>query len=88
MILGASTDPQDQNAQFKSKHQLPFPLLCDTTRALGMAYGACDDAKAASARRIAVWIDPKGKVKKYWDKVDAKAFPQQMQDELAAQRGG
>ena len=88
MVLGASFDSQAENRAFREKCSFPFPLLCDSTRALGLAYGACDDAKAANARRAAVWIDPQGKVKKYWPKVDAKAFPQQVQDELAAQRGG
>jgi peroxiredoxin Q/BCP len=46
-------------------------LLCDTERALGVAYGACDDASARSARRISYLIGPDGKVRKAYPKVDA-----------------
>ena len=45
--------------------------LCDTTRALGVAYGACDDAGARSARRISYLIGPDGKIVKAYAKVDA-----------------
>lgn len=44
---------------------------------MGLAYGACDDAKARSARRVGVIIGPDGKVVQYHEKVDARAFPQQ-----------
>jgi peroxiredoxin Q/BCP len=75
VILGVSFDSQADNAAFHKKHHFTFPLLCDTSRALGMAYGACDDAKAGSAKRIAVVIDAKGMVKQYYPKVDARTFP-------------
>jgi peroxiredoxin Q/BCP len=44
---------------------------------VGLAYGACDDAKAASARRVGVIIGPDGKVVQWSPKVDARAFPQE-----------
>ena len=43
-----------------------------------MAYGACDDPKTASARRVGVVIDPEGKVKEYLPKVDAASYPEQV----------
>ena len=42
---------------------------------MGVAYGACDDASAASARRVGVIIGPDGRVKAWYPKVDARAFP-------------
>src|SRR4051794_25886978 len=52
-ILGVSFDPEAKNAAFADKYHFQFPLLCDTERKLGLAFGACDDAQAARARRIA-----------------------------------
>jgi peroxiredoxin Q/BCP len=49
---------------------------------VGLAYGACDDAKAPNARRVGVIIGPDGKVKSYYPKVDARAFPQQALAEI------
>lgn len=75
VILGVSFDNAADNAAFAEKFHFTFPLLCDTSRAMGMAYGACDDVKASTAKRIAAVIDPQGKVKQYYPKVDARTFP-------------
>lgn len=82
MVLGASLDGQAANAAFRRKHEFPFPLLCDADRKLAIAYGAADDASAGSARRAAVVIDGKGHIVKWWAKVDARAFPEQVLAEL------
>lgn len=74
-ILGVSFDTAEENAAFAKKFHFNFPLLCDTQRALGLAYGACDDAKAANAKRIGIIIDGAGKVKAYFPKVDARTWP-------------
>jgi len=73
-VLGVSVDTQADNAAFQKKHELPFPLLCDTDRAMAIAYGAADNKDAKFARRIAVLIDGDGKVVQYWGKVDARTF--------------
>ena len=44
---------------------------------MGLAYGACDDVTAKSARRIGVVIGPDGIIKAYLPKVSAAAFPQE-----------
>lgn len=73
-MLGASTDDAAANAAFRRKFDFPFPLLCDTDHALGVAYGAIvGDAKMAA--RAAAIIGPDGKIVKWWAKVDAKTFP-------------
>jgi thioredoxin-dependent peroxiredoxin len=74
-ILGISFDTAAENTAFAQKFSFNFPLLCDTERKVGLAYGACDDAQAANARRAGVIIGPDGKVKAYYPKVDARAFP-------------
>jgi peroxiredoxin Q/BCP len=65
----------DENAAFAKKFEYPFPLLCDTDRKIGLAYGACDSPKAASAKRITYVIDPDGKIAQVHPKVDAKSHP-------------
>ena len=73
-ILGVSFDNAADNAAFRSKHSLPFPLLCDTDRAMGLLFGAADDAAAAMARRIAVLVDADGKIEQVWPRVDPRNF--------------
>lgn len=79
-----SFDTAAANSKFKTKFSFPFPLLCDTERKLGLAYGACDDAKAATPKRISVVVGPDGKVKQVYDKVDARAHPAQVLADLGA----
>ena len=75
MILGASFDTPEENKAFAEKFQFNFPLLCDTDRKMGLAYGAADDPKAGYAKRIGVVIGPDGTVKHVEPKADAKTFP-------------
>jgi thioredoxin-dependent peroxiredoxin len=77
-ILGASFDDEKANAAFARKFNFNFPLLCDTDRTLGLAYGAADDAKAATAKRISYLIGPDGKVRKAYPKVNAAAHPEEV----------
>ena len=51
------------------------PLLCDTSLAISLAYGAAASAGDGKASRIACLVDEAGKVKGYWPKVDARTFP-------------
>ncbi len=66
------------NAAFAQKLGFPFALLCDTDRALGMAYGACDDPKAGYARRISYLIDEQGKILKVYRKVQPADHPEEV----------
>ena len=78
MILGVSFDTVEENAAFAAKFDFPFPLLCDTDRALGLAYGACDDASASNAARITYVIGADGRIKEAIGKVDAAAQPAEL----------
>jgi peroxiredoxin len=49
-----------------------------------LAYHACDDTEARSARRISYVIDPEGKIKSAYHKVEAARHPQQVLDDLGA----
>lgn len=70
-----SFDSAEDNAAFAKKFGFNFPLLCDTGREIGVAYGAADDVSAKGARRVGVVIGPDGTVKEWHAKVDARAFP-------------
>ena len=72
----------EDNAAFAKKFHYNFPLLCDTTREVGMAYGACDDAKARTAKRISYLIGPDGKVKKAYPKVNPAEHPEEVLQDL------
>lgn len=53
----------------------PYALLCDTSRSLGLAYGACAGPRDASARRISYVIGPDGRIRHAFPKVDPKNHP-------------
>ncbi len=84
MILGASFDTPEDNRKFREKYSYPFPLLCDTTHELGVAYGACEDASAAFPQRITVVIDPAGKVQKVYPAVQPKKHAEEILADLGA----
>jgi len=73
-VLGVSVDDATANAAFRSGQSFPFPLLCDTDRAMSLAYGAVADANARAAKRVAVLIDGRGRIVRLWTKVDPKTF--------------
>ncbi len=74
MILGASFDSASDNKKFAEKFQFTFPLISDTDRTIGTAYGAnVDPAKGAA--RVGVVIDREGKIKEWHERVDARAWP-------------
>ena len=57
-----SFDTVEENRAFAEKFDFPYPLLCDPSREMGMAYGACKDASAKYADRIAYIIDADGNI--------------------------
>ncbi len=82
MILGASFDSVQDNAEFAKKFDFPYRLLCDTERRIGMAYGACERPQDGSAKRISYVIGPDGIIRHAFPKVDAKSHPRQVLDLL------
>jgi peroxiredoxin len=49
---------------------------------VGLAYGACDDAGAKTARRISYLIGPDGRIKHAYPKVNAAAHPEEILKDL------
>ncbi len=74
MILGASFDSEADNKKFAEKFNFNFPLICDTDRKIGTAYGANADPQKG-AQRVGVVIGPDGKIKEWHERVDARAWP-------------
>ena len=70
-----SFDTVDENRRFAEKFDFPFPLLCDTERSVGLAYGAAESPNDEFARRIAYVIDEEGKIAQAHAKVDAASYP-------------
>jgi peroxiredoxin Q/BCP len=79
-ILGCSFDTVAENKAFAEKFGYRFPLLCDTNRKIGIAYGAADKADAGFARRITYVIDETGVI----THALAKVNPQTHTDEVLA----
>ena len=67
----------EENRKFAQKYDFPFPLLCDTDRKIGLAYGAAESSKDEYARRIAYVIDENGKIAQAHKKVDPSTYPRE-----------
>jgi peroxiredoxin Q/BCP len=72
--LGASFDSAADNKTFAEKFNFTFPLICDTERTIGTAYGANVDPHKGAAR-VGVVIDRDGRIKEWHERVDARAWP-------------
>jgi peroxiredoxin Q/BCP len=73
-----------ENAAFAQKYSFPFLLLCDTDRAIGLAYGACDNAKAGFAKRISYLIDEQGNILKAYESVNPRSHPVEVLADLGS----
>ncbi len=69
-VFGVSFDTADENRAFAEKFDFPFPLLCDTERELGLAFGACDSKDDVYARRLTFVIGPDGRIEHAIDTKD------------------
>ncbi len=61
-MLGASFDAAEANRSFAEAQGFPFPLLCDTDRALALAYRAASSADDAFPRRVTYVIGADGRI--------------------------
>ena len=86
-ILGVSFDTAEDNKAFAEKFDFNYPLLCDTDKALGAAYGACADESADYANRITVVVGPDGTVVRVYPEVSAKTHPEEVLADLKAMVG-
>lgn len=61
-VYGVSFDTAEENAAFAEKFAFPFPLLCDTTKAMSIAYGAAKTADAPYPNRISYIVGTDGRI--------------------------
>ena len=69
-----SFDAPAENKAFAEKFGFNFPLISDTDRTIGTAYGANVDP-AKGAQRVGVVIDGNGRIRQWHARVDARAWP-------------
>ncbi len=82
--MGISFDTVEENAAFAKKISFPYALLCDTTRSIGLAYGACQEASASFANRISYLIDEEGKVQRVYASVNPRVHPAEVLADLVS----
>ena len=73
-ILGVSFDTVEENKHFAEKFNFPYPLLSDTSREMGVKYGAAESTAGGNAKRVAYVIGPDGKVRNVFPKVNTQTF--------------
>jgi peroxiredoxin Q/BCP len=71
-VLGASFDDAAANRAFAQAQGYTFPLLCDTTRELALAYRACESPRDAWPRRITYVIGRDGRIEQAIETGDPK----------------
>lgn len=81
-VLGISFDTVEENKAFAEKFDFPYPLLCDMTREVGLAYGACKDTDAQYADRISYLIGPDQKILRAYATVDPAKHPEEVLADL------
>lgn len=74
VILGVSPDSVKSHSKFKTKHDLPFPLLADPTHAVCELYGVWGRKKFMGREydgvfRTTFYIDPKGNIARVFENV-------------------
>ena len=62
----------EANAAFAKKNDFRFPLLSDLDRSVALAYGACQDLKAAWPDRVSFLVDEQGQIASVYDRVDPR----------------
>lgn len=80
--MGISFDTVEENAAFAKRFSFPYALLCDTTRSIGLAYGACNDVGAGFANRISYLIDEEGTVQRVYTSVNPRVHPAEVLADL------
>jgi peroxiredoxin Q/BCP len=68
LLFGVSNGTPDSHKEFATKHTLPFPLIADTEKTWGNAFGV--STMAGMYQRVSFLIGKDGKVTKVYDNVD------------------
>ena len=76
-IIGVSRDSVADQAKFKAKYDLPFPLLADTDSSVCDAFGVIVEKnmygkKSMGIQRSTFLVEADGKIAKTWPKVSVE----------------
>lgn len=87
MVLGVSCDELKTQAKFKAKHELNFPLLSDSDRAVVKAYDVWRQKsflgkKFMGIERTTFLIDTEGRIRRVFEKVKAAGHAAEVLAEL------
>ncbi len=69
-MFGASFDTAEDNAKLAAAQGFTYPLLCDTDRALVLAFGAAESATDAYPRRCTFVVGADGQLERVIDTQD------------------
>jgi peroxiredoxin Q/BCP len=80
-VIGISTDDVKSHKSFSAKYNLPFTLLADTSGEVSKIYGTKFPI-INTAKRQSFLIDPKGIVRKIYEKVTPADHPEEILEDL------
>jgi peroxiredoxin Q/BCP len=77
VVLGVSPDSVKSHVKFKTKYELPFPLIADEDHAIAEKYGVWQEKSMYGRKYMGIVrstfvIDPEGKVAEIYNKVKVK----------------
>ncbi|MBT7466413.1 MAG: thioredoxin-dependent thiol peroxidase [Bacteroidetes bacterium] len=82
-IVGVSADSEKSHLKFRTKYDLPFPLISDTEKEVLEAYGVWGTKKMAGRTYMGIYrmtfvIDGQGIIEKIYTKVKTKEHTEQI----------
>jgi thioredoxin-dependent peroxiredoxin len=83
-LFGVSDSEADSHKKFADKYSLPFPLIADTDRVWGTAFGV--KTAMGMYQRVSFLIDKSGKISKVYDDVDPGIHAMQILEDIQAQQ--
>jgi len=82
-VVGVSSQGEASHSKFQSRFGLRFPLVADTDRSVGDAYGVpLRGLTTRTSARVSFLIDPTGKIAEVWEKVSPNKHTQQVLDAI------
>ncbi|TAJ79405.1 MAG: peroxiredoxin [Gallionellaceae bacterium] len=82
-VVGISVDDGKSHAEFAQKYHLPFPLLADSGKEVATRYGVLLNLGLMKfAKRYTFLIDPQGRVREVYDKVETSRHSQEIIEDL------
>lgn len=86
-VLAVSADTVKSHKKFEEKYDLPFPILADTEKEVLQKYEALGEKSMYGKKYIGILrksylIDPSGKIKKIYEKVNPETHAEEVLNDL------